>query len=172
MSAVAVILEPQRAALERLLAIAARDTGQSLRVADFLLAWWNAGTCGGFDLTTMWGCDRAIVEDMVTVFRYVGHHSYYPDSLGYGPQFEAVVRAWRPELVEEKPGPAAISARAPCPLGDDVQVTFTTLERTMLLTAIEYYQAASQRGDPLAGALGDTPEELAALQTAKEIITG
>jgi hypothetical protein len=93
----------QRAALERLLAIAVRGTGQSRRVADFLLAWWNAGSCGGFDFTTMWGCDTAIVDDMVIVFAYVGHNSHYPDALGlgYGPRFEAIVREWRPELCRE-----------------------------------------------------------------------
>ncbi len=90
----------QQAALERLLAIAARDTGQSRRAAHFLLAWWNAGQCGGFDFTTMWGCVRAIVNDMAIVFAYVGHHPHYPDTLGYGPQFEAIVRAWRPSLVQ------------------------------------------------------------------------
>jgi len=89
----------QQAALERLLAIAIRGTGQSRRVADFLLAWWNAGQCGGFDFTTMWGCDSAIVVDMTRVFAYVGHNRHYPDNLGYGRQFEAVVREWRPELV-------------------------------------------------------------------------
>ena len=34
----------QAAALERLIAIAHSDTGQSRRVADFLLAWWNAAS--------------------------------------------------------------------------------------------------------------------------------
>jgi hypothetical protein len=34
------------AALDRLVAIAQSDTGQSRRVANFLLAWWNAGSCG------------------------------------------------------------------------------------------------------------------------------
>jgi hypothetical protein len=47
----------QRAALERLIRIANRDTGQSRRVASFLLAWWNAEECGGFDLTDLWGID-------------------------------------------------------------------------------------------------------------------
>lgn len=89
----------QRAALERLLAIAAQYTGQSRRVADFLLAWWNAGECGGFDLTTMWGCDTAIVADMARVFAYVGFNRHYPDTLGYASQFEAIVAHWRPELV-------------------------------------------------------------------------
>ena len=91
----------EKAALERLLAIAVQGTGQSRRVADFLLAWWNAGECGGFDLTTMWGCDRAIVKDMAVVFAYVGHNPHYPDTLGYGPRFEQIVREWRPELIQQ-----------------------------------------------------------------------
>jgi hypothetical protein len=89
----------QQAALERLLAIAMRGTGQSRRVADFLLAWWNAGQCGGFDFTTMWGCDTAIVCDMARIFAYIGHNRNYPDALGYGPLFEMVAREWRPELM-------------------------------------------------------------------------
>ena len=89
----------QKAALERLLAIASRGTGQSRRVADFLLAWWNAGDCGGFDLTAMWACDTAIIDDIATVFAYVGHNRDYPDELGYGAQFKAMVRNWRPALV-------------------------------------------------------------------------
>ena len=44
----------QQAALERLIKIAQADTGQSQRTAEFLLSWWNAETCGGFDLTTLW----------------------------------------------------------------------------------------------------------------------
>jgi hypothetical protein len=77
------------------------NTGQSRRVADFLLAWWNPGQCGGFDFTTMWGCDTAIVVDMVQVFAWVGHNQSYPDTLGYGPAFERIVREWRPELLSK-----------------------------------------------------------------------
>ena len=89
----------QKAALERLLASAARRTDQSRHVAEFLLAWWNAGDCGGFDLTTMWACDTAIVDDMAVVFAYVGNNRHYPDELGYSEQFKAFVRQWRAELV-------------------------------------------------------------------------
>ncbi|CAJ0802724.1 hypothetical protein LMG7141_04150 [Ralstonia condita] len=91
----------ERAALERLIQYAQSDTGQSRRVADFLLAWWNAGQCGGFDLTNLWAVDDAIAEDMAIVFRLVTRANSYPDTLGYGPQFEAIVRAWRPELMNE-----------------------------------------------------------------------
>lgn len=85
-------------ALERLIEIAKRDTGQSRRVADFLLAWWNAGSCGSFDLTNLWGVDSVIANDMVTVFGLIAKANKYPDSLGYGADFKAIVRAWRPEL--------------------------------------------------------------------------
>ena len=88
----------QQAALERLLNIAQGDTGQSRRVADFLLAWWNAGECGSFDLTNLWGVDTAIASDMVAVFGLIASVHNYPDTLGYGKQFERVVAAWRPQL--------------------------------------------------------------------------
>jgi hypothetical protein len=88
----------QKAALERLLAIAQSDTGQARRVADFLLAWWNAGECGGFDLTNPWGVDASIAEDMVIVFGYVARANAYPDALGFNVQFQSIVRGWRPEL--------------------------------------------------------------------------
>lgn len=92
--------DAERAALERLIEIAQSDTGQSRRVADFLLAWWNAGSCGGFDITTAWGVDTAIANDMVTVFRLAVHANTYPDTLGYEVPFKAIVCAWRPELMK------------------------------------------------------------------------
>ena len=92
------LAESHRAALERLIEIAQGDTGQSRRVASLLLAWWNAAECGGFDLTDLWGVDSAIAADMVTVFALVADRHSYPDTLGYGHQFQAIVRAWRPAL--------------------------------------------------------------------------
>lgn len=89
-------------ALLRLIDIAVGPSGQSRRVADFLLAWWNAGQCGSFDLTTLWGVDDVIAEDMVTVFGLIARVHQYPDTLGYDPQFRAIVRAWRPELSDGK----------------------------------------------------------------------
>ena len=88
----------QRAALERLIQIAQGDTGQSRRVANFLLAWWNAEECGGFDLTDLWNVDSAIADDMVTVFGLLANFNSYPDTLGYGKQFESIVAEWRSAL--------------------------------------------------------------------------
>ena len=90
--------EEETAALERLIQIAQGDTGQSRRVADFLLAWWNAASCGAFDLTTLWGLDTGIAKDMVMVFGLVAKVNQYPDSLGYEEPFKRIVREWRPEL--------------------------------------------------------------------------
>ena len=88
----------QKAALERLIRIAQSDTGQSRRVANFLLAWWNAEECGGFDLTDLWNVDSAIADDLVTVFGLLANLNSYPDTLGYSQQFERIVADWRSTL--------------------------------------------------------------------------
>jgi hypothetical protein len=95
------ITQAERAALERLLEHGRGMSDQSRRDADFLLAWWNAGSCGSYDITTGWAVDEAIADDMCVVFRLATRAHSYPDTLGYGPQFEAVVRQWRPELVKD-----------------------------------------------------------------------
>jgi len=96
------VSSPQKAALERLIAIAQGNTGQSRRVADFLLAWWNAGECGSFDLTNLWGVDSDIASDMAEVFALIARVHKYPDTLGYGEQFQQIVAEWRPELTLKK----------------------------------------------------------------------
>jgi len=84
------------AALERLIRIAQGDSGQCRIVANFLLAWWNALEYGGFDLTDLWAVDAAIAADMLTVFGQLRACRSYPDSLGYGRQFDTIVHRWRP----------------------------------------------------------------------------
>jgi len=90
----------QDAALDRRVTIAQSDTGQSTRVANFLLAWWNAGDCGGFDFTDLWNVDRAIADDILTVTRMIAIRHEYPSAYGYGPQCERLVADWRPRLCE------------------------------------------------------------------------
>ena len=86
------------AALERLIQVAQGNTGQSRIVANFLLAWWNAGECGGFDLTDVWGVDTRIAADMLRVFDLLAGCHQYPDTMGYGKHLEAIVRVWRPAV--------------------------------------------------------------------------
>lgn len=92
--------DDERAALESLIKIAKSDTGQSRKVADFLLAWWNSANCGGFDLTTLWGVDAEIAADMITVFAMIARVHCYADAWGYRQDFERIVELWRPELVK------------------------------------------------------------------------
>lgn len=95
------IFTTERDALNRLIDIAKQDTRQSRHVADFLLSWWNAQSCGGFDLTDLWAVDEQIKEDMLHVIGMIARCRAYPDSfLGgqFKPEFEMLVQLWRPQL--------------------------------------------------------------------------
>lgn len=89
-------------AMETLLRVAESDTGQSRRVASFLLAWWNATTCGGFDITDLWALDVQLVEAMFVVMATVAKNQIYPETVGYGDRFKALVAQWRPHLLEKQ----------------------------------------------------------------------
>ena len=83
-----------KAALRRLFMIARTDTGGGGRVARFLLAWWNAGQHGGFDLTDFWSMDEPILRDCLLVLDHVVKHpgEYYEDELRL--YFEDVIAVW------------------------------------------------------------------------------
>lgn len=87
-------------AMELLLNAAESDTGQSRRVASFLLAWWNASTCGGFDITDLWALDAQLVKAIFVVMATVASNQVYPDNLGYGDRFKGLIARWRPHLLE------------------------------------------------------------------------
>ena len=87
------------AALRRLLDLARGDTHQCRRVGNFLLAWWNAGSCGGWDLTDLWMVDKEIADDMLLVAAFIAGNQEYPTSYGLGAEFEALVGLWRPHLL-------------------------------------------------------------------------
>lgn len=82
------------AAIARLFAIAMGDTGQSRRVANFLLAWHNAEENGGWDPTDMWNVDERIADDMLLALIVI-RHSFYPDQLGFKVQIGRVWNEWR-----------------------------------------------------------------------------
>ena len=88
------------AALQRLVDVAATNTGQSRTVADFLLAWWNARACGGFDLTTLWSVAPPLRDDMLAVLGLIAHHREFPDTYGFGDAFVALVGRWRPGIAQ------------------------------------------------------------------------
>ncbi|HEX7362267.1 MAG TPA: hypothetical protein VF283_17385 [Bryobacteraceae bacterium] len=83
-------------ALARLCTIARRDTGQSRRVADFLLAWHNATENGGWDPTDLWNVDAAIARDMLTVLQTIPTQpGKYPGEVGFQPEIEQIWQLWR-----------------------------------------------------------------------------
>ena len=88
-----------RFALEKLLNIANGDTGQGRRVANFLLAWWNAEANGGFDLADLADVDRDIGEDMVTIFTYIAREEDMVYPYDYRSEIEQVIARWRPETI-------------------------------------------------------------------------
>ena len=90
---------PIRDALDHLLDIADRDTGSGRRVADFLLSWWNADTCGGWNPVDLWGLDPALRVDILRVIIYLAlPGACNPDTLGYKAVFERLVHERRPHL--------------------------------------------------------------------------
>ena len=91
----------QKAALERLIAVAKRDTGQCRRVANFLLSWWNTPVCGAWDVTDIWSLNRAITNDIFVVFGFIAQGCIYPDALGYYDDFQEILHQWRPQLCTE-----------------------------------------------------------------------
>lgn len=86
-----------RAALDRLIDVARSDTGQSARVANFLLAWWNGDEWGHFPISDLFSVDRSIAADMATVFAFIGQYpgAIYPNAFDYRDTMADLVEQWR-----------------------------------------------------------------------------
>jgi hypothetical protein len=87
------------AACERLMQIARLDTGQSRRVANFLLASHNAEKNGGWDAVDLRNIDDAIARRDAVILGMVRKSHSYPDDLGFADKIQAVWRTWyRPKV--------------------------------------------------------------------------
>lgn len=95
--------EDELEALRRLLKLARYDSGQCSRVAEFLLAWWNAQTCGGFDVMDVGSLDPDLAADVVVVFGMVACFRLYPSDLSQDlvAEFRELVAIWHPEFFKE-----------------------------------------------------------------------
>ena len=83
-------------ALEYLIEVAKRDTGQSRKCADFLLAWYNAPAWGGFSFDDLWPLDHQIRESMLMVISFIAENTgVYPNNLGYGEDMAQIIEVWR-----------------------------------------------------------------------------
>lgn len=85
------------AAARKLLRVASSDTGQSRKCADFLLAWHNAESNGGWDPFLVSAVDENLGDAMLDVIRMVQLWHVYPSSenVGLRPEIERVWRHWR-----------------------------------------------------------------------------
>lgn len=81
--------------LEQLLAAARNDTDESGRVAGFLLSWWDAEKYGAWNPTDLWAMDQALSDATMVVLGYINRSKRYPDTLGFGPDFEVLANRWR-----------------------------------------------------------------------------
>lgn len=87
--------------LRRLFRTARQDTSGSRVTANFLLAWWNAASLGGFDLTELWLLDEQHSRDILQVFAFISQNNVYPDTLGLRSEFDELIRLWRPHLTAD-----------------------------------------------------------------------
>lgn len=109
----AFLYEHEEAALTRLVMLAKQhDAQSSSTVADFLLAWWDAGACGGFDLTALWLVNRTIVQDLFTVFALIVRERITPHTLGLADEFQEIIARWRPALRGAANHPSGVVPRA------------------------------------------------------------
>jgi hypothetical protein len=81
--------------LKRLFDVAAADTGQSRRVADFLLSWHNSEENGGWNPTDLWNVDEDIADDILAVLNLLRERHVYAEALGFGDRMYAVWERWR-----------------------------------------------------------------------------
>lgn len=87
-------------AIGRLAAIARLETGQSSRVADFLLAWWNGPELGDFPLLHLCNCDATIGEDMLIIMAYlVQEPTTYADAWSCRDAMVDLVHRWRADRI-------------------------------------------------------------------------
>src|SRR3546814_20654649 len=84
-------------ALDRLIDVARSDTGQSRRVANFLLAWWNGEDCGHCPLADLFGVDATIATHITTIVGFLGQHegAIYTDAFGCKAEMIELVGRWR-----------------------------------------------------------------------------
>jgi len=100
--------DTETAAIGRLVTIAKTGTGQGRKVANFLLAWWNAAEWGGFDLTDLASVDDTIAADMMTVCASIVRELHYPVRA----DMIDILHAHRPEYAEMYEGPSVLIALA------------------------------------------------------------
>ncbi|KPH63570.1 hypothetical protein [Novosphingobium sp. ST904] len=102
MTAISIDVASAKVALDRLIDVARSDTGQSKRVANFLLAWWNGDDWGHFPIADLFGLDREVGLDIARIVGFLAAYpeAIYADQFGRREELIALVHQWR-EVVSE-----------------------------------------------------------------------
>jgi hypothetical protein len=84
------------AALTRLIEVAKSDTGQSAKVANFLLAWWTADEDNSFRISDVFGLDRQIGIDIATIIGFIANYpgAVYADVFGERDAMGDLITLW------------------------------------------------------------------------------
>jgi hypothetical protein len=82
----------QLAALRRVFERAHGCSGGERRLRKFLLAWYNAGDHGGWDLSDLWSFSREWRDDLLLIVHMIadGPCGWYPGHYGYDADIEAL----------------------------------------------------------------------------------
>lgn len=85
------------AALTRLIDVARSDTGQSAKVANFLLAWWTADEDCSFRVSDIFGLDRQLGTDIATIIGFIANYpgAVYADIFGERDAMADLIALWR-----------------------------------------------------------------------------
>lgn len=70
--------------------------GASLRPR--IIAWWSAGSLGGFDLADLFAVDMGVAQNMAQVFSRIAGLSVAEYPTEYRAGIEVVIVQWRPEV--------------------------------------------------------------------------
>ncbi|WP_277964361.1 DUF7673 family protein [Pseudomonas sp. RIT-To-2] len=82
------------AAIKHLVLSATTGTSDAEAVADFLLAWYDAPTYGGFNITDLWHMDNHTRQAASTLFNWLSENQATPADLDLDLIFEAISTRW------------------------------------------------------------------------------
>lgn len=86
-----------------LLPVAKMDTGQSVRTANFLLAWRNGSVNGYFDIADIAAVDRELGDAMTIIILYLAQSgTAYADQWGRTQDIEELIDQWRPAYIPKR----------------------------------------------------------------------
>jgi len=90
-------------AFDILLPVAKRDTGQSVRTANFLSAWWNGSVNGHFQIVDIAAVDRELGDVMAIIKLYLAQSgTAYADQWGRNQNIQELIDQWRPAYIPKR----------------------------------------------------------------------